>query len=114
MGESLTAKGHNGQINFDGKTVTIQREGLVARAAHGRNDKTLLLRHITAIQFKPVTFLSTGYIQFTVPGEISKNKPKGGRARATSKDENSVIFTKKQQAEFEALRIAIQTALAVL
>lgn len=114
MTETISAQGRNGQVTFDGKTVTITREGLVARATHGRSDKMLALRQISAIQLKPVSLLTTGYIQFTVPGEMSNNKGKGARTFDATKDENSIVFLKKQQPEFEAIRTAIQSALADL
>lgn len=114
MTETISAQGRNGQVTFDGKTVTITREGMAARLTHGRNEKMLALRHISAIQLKPVSLLTAGYIQFTVPGEISNNKGKGARTFDATKDENSVVFLKKQQPEFEAIRAAIQSALADL
>jgi len=112
--DTITAKGRNGQVTFDGKTVTIQREGAAARATHGRGDKMIALRQISAIQLKPVSLMTSGYIQFTVPGELSNNKGKGGRTIDAAKDENAVLFLKKQEPEFVALRNAIQTAIADL
>jgi len=114
MAATITANGRNGQVSFDGKTVTITREGLAARATHGRSEKSIPLRQITAVQFKPVSMLTTGYIQFTVPGETSNNKGKGARAFDAAKDENSVIFLKKQEDEFRDLKQAIQAAIADL
>ncbi len=114
MVNTVTAQGRNGQIAFDGKTVTIAREGFAARATHGRGEKMLSLRQIAAVQLKPVSLLTAGYIQFTVPGEVSNNKSKGGRTFDAPKDENSVVFLKKQEPEFIALRNAIQTAIADL
>lgn len=114
MTEQLVAKGHNGQVEFDGRMVTIKRDGFFARVAHGKNEKSLPLRQITAVQLKPVSLTSSGYIQFTVPGETSKNKRRGSAATSATKDENSVIFTKKHQSDFEALAKAINAALADL
>ena len=31
MSETITAKGYNGQVSFDGRFVTISRSGFVAR-----------------------------------------------------------------------------------
>lgn len=112
--EKITATGRNGQVDFDGKLVTIRREGLAARATHGRSEKAIPLRQITAVQLKPVSMLTTGFIQFTVPGEMSNNKGKGARTFSAASDENSVLFLKKQEPEFMALRNAIQGALADL
>ena len=99
---------------FDGKTVTIKREGFAARVGHGRSDKAIALRQITAVQLKPATSMLLGYIQFSVPGEVSKNAIRGSGKNAAAKDENAVIFTNKVGADFAALRDAIQTALADL
>lgn len=114
MTEQITANGRNGQVTFDGKTVTISREGAAARMTHGRGDKMLALRQIAAIQLKPVSMMTVGFIQFTVPGEMSNHNGKGTRAFDATKDENAVTFTKKQEPEFVALRNAIQAAIADL
>ena len=114
MAGTITAKGRNGQVSFDGKTVTITREGFAARATHGRSEKSIPLRQIAAVQFKPVSMLTTGYIQFTVPGEMTTSKAKGSRTFDATKDENSVVFLKKQEEEFHALKQAIQSAIADL
>ncbi len=113
MAESLAAHGRNGQVYFDGNTVTIKREGFAARVSHGRGDKSIPVRHISAVQFKPVTLMTVGFIQFTVPGEIATTTAqKGARGMDAAADENSVLFTKKQQPEFIALRDALQSAMS--
>ena len=114
MGDTITAQGRNGQVRFDGKTVTITREGFAARATHGRGEKSIPLRHVAGVQLKPVALLTTGFIQFTVPGELASSKQKGSRTFDATKDENAVVFTKKHEPEFIALRDAIQAAIADL
>lgn len=111
----IAAHGRNGQVYFDGKTVTIKREGFAGRAMHGRGDKSIALRHIAGIQMKPVSMMTVGFIQFTVPGEVSATTAqKGKRGLVAAEDENSVLFLKKQEPEFVALRDAIQNAIAEL
>ena len=112
MSEALTAKGRNGQVTFDGKTVTITREGAAARLTHGRGEKMLALRQIAAVQLKPVGLLTAGYIQFTIPGELGNERQKGSRTFDATKDENSVVFLKKSEPEFIALRDAVRAAIA--
>lgn len=109
---TTTAKGRNGQIEFDGRTVTIRREGLIGRAAHGRNEKTIPLSQITAVQFKPYSVFGWGYIAFTIPGTVETHSRLGRNAKAAHYDENAVTFNKHQQAAVEALRDAVNTALA--
>lgn len=115
MADVIAAHGRNGQVYFDGKTVTIKREGIAGRITHGRGDKSIALRHIAGMQMKPVSMMTAGFIQFTVPGEISSTAAmKGKRGLTAAEDENSVLFLKKQEPEFVALRDAIQSAIADL
>lgn len=114
MAEVIAAQGRNGQVSFDGKTVTITREGFAARVSHGRGEKSIPLRQIAAVQMKPVSLMTTGFIQFTVPGEISSKVQKGGRGLDAASDENAVLFLKKQEPDFVALRDAVQAAIAEL
>ncbi|MBE7953621.1 MULTISPECIES: DUF4429 domain-containing protein [Microbacterium] len=114
MAEVIAAQGRNGHVSFDGKTVTITREGFAARISHGRGEKSIPLRQIAAVQMKPVSLMTTGFIQFTVPGEISSKTQKGGRGLDAAADENAVLFLKKQEPEFIALGAAIKSALAEL
>jgi hypothetical protein len=107
----FSVKGHNGQIKFDGETVSITREGFFGRVGQGRSTKNLPIRSIGAVQFKPATALMNGYLQFSVQGEVSqRNNQLGSRVGNAAKDENSVIFTKKQQAEFQELSDALTEA----
>jgi hypothetical protein len=95
----IEVKGSNGQVVcFDGQFVTITRKGFIAR------EKRLPISQIAAVQWKPAGWAWNGFIQFTVPGG---NK----QATRAAKDENSVMFTKKQMPEFERLRAAIDEAI---
>lgn len=111
----IEAHGRNGQIVFDGKTVVIKRDGFAARVSHGRGDKAIPVRNIAAVQFKPNGLATVGFVQFTVPGEIATTHvQKGKRGLDAAADENAVLFTKKQEPAFIALRDAIQTAISDL
>jgi hypothetical protein len=52
-----------------------------------------------------------GFVQFTVPGDREKRSAFGSQTSSAGKDENSVIFIRKQMPEFEKLRAAVETAL---
>lgn len=110
--EPLFAKGVNGQLSFDGTTVTITREGFLARSTHGRSEKAYPVRSIGAVQVKPANALINGYIQLSVSGETSKKSIGIGKSYDAAKDENAVIFTKKQAPAFDAIKQAIQAAQA--
>ena len=104
--EFLEAKGiQGGTIIFDGKKITIKRRGFMAFATHGiKGDKIIPIKFITAIQFKSAGRFSNGYIQFSIMGG---REAKGGLLQAVH-DENTVLFKKKQQPEFEKIKEEIE------
>ena len=108
----ITANGHNGQVTFDGTFVTITRSGFLARATVGKGEKRLPIGSITGVQWKPASAMVNGFIQFTVPGGNEVRSHVGSQTRSAGQDENSVIFMRKQSAEFEALRAAVEQAIA--
>lgn len=106
----IEAAGQGGQMLFDGQYVTITRNGFLARATHGRGDKKIPLTAISAVQWKPAG-MTNGFIQLSIGG-ADRQAAKGGRTMNAAKDENSVVFTRKQQPAFEALRAALEQAIA--
>ena len=108
----IEAKGKNGVVRFDGQFVTIAREGMMARLTQGRGEKRIPVGQLSAVQIKPPDGLTNGFIQFSLAGGRESNKMKGGRTMAAAEDENSVIFTKKQEPAFLRLRDAVEQAIA--
>ncbi|MFE4651548.1 DUF4429 domain-containing protein [Streptomyces sp. NPDC056707] len=107
----MEAKGHGGQVDFDGQYVTIKRKGFLARSVVGKGEKRLHISNITAVQWKPAGMMVNGFIQFTVPGGNELKSSFGSQTSSAMQDENSVVFTKQQQPKFEILRAAIDTAI---
>lgn len=108
----MEAHGVNGQVAFDGMFVTITRKGLAARATVGKGEKRIPVRSVAAVQWKPAGFATNGYIQFTVSGGNENRARFGKQTVDAAKDENSVVFSKGHQGEFEALRSAIEAVIA--
>lgn len=108
----IEVKGHNGHVSFDGQYVTIIRKGFLARSSIGKGEKRLPISQIAAVQWKPAGWEWNGFIQFTVPGGNEQQSAFGSQTMRATKDENSVMFTKKQMPEFERLRAAIDEAIA--
>ena len=100
---SLYAKGYNGQITVSGDWLTIERKGF-GRIGHSKGDRRIPLANIQAVQMRPAGPIANGFIKFTIPGSP---ETRGGLKDAT-KDENAVIFTRKHQAEFDALRTHVE------
>ena len=106
-----TAKGLNGRVTFDGQVVAIERKGLWARVTLGKGTKSFPVTAITGVQLKPAGIVP-GFIQFTVPGGNEQTSSFGHQSSDASRDENSVLFGGRQQAEFVAVRDAVQAAVA--
>jgi hypothetical protein len=108
---SEAVEGHNGQVSFDGALITITRKGFRARTTIGKGEKRIPLSSITAVQLKPAGAIVNGFIQFSLPGGNEGRSKFGSQTTDAVRDENTVIFTKKQQPAFEALRDRIEEAI---
>ncbi|MDB4872831.1 MAG: hypothetical protein JWL97_3835, partial [Gemmatimonadales bacterium] len=108
----MEAKGHNGQIQFDGQFVTITRRGFLARTSVGKGDTRIHISQIAAVEWKPAGPLVNGFIRFAVAGSVAPMSSSGNRTQARVRDENSVIFTRQQRGAFEQIRAAIEQAVA--
>jgi hypothetical protein len=103
----MEAKGVNGQIQIDGDWLVIERKGL-GRVGYSKGDKRIALGQIIAVKMRPAGPLVNGFIHFSTPG---REEPTGGLS-AAKKDDNAVIFTRKHQAEFDALRAEVERYVA--
>jgi Domain of unknown function (DUF4429)/Short C-terminal domain len=108
----IEAKGANGHVTFDGRTVTITRKGFLARATVGKGTKAIPVHQITGVQWKKPGIAVRGFIQFTVPGGIERRSTFGSQTPNAVNDENSVLFDRAQIPQFEALRDAIQESIS--
>jgi len=106
----MHAEGVNGQVDFDGGMVTISRAGLMARGTVGKGEKRIPVKSIQAVEWKPASSLVRGFIQFSLGGSDASSRV-GKRTQDAARDENSVVFSKKQQAGFEAMRAAVEAAI---
>ena len=101
----MVVKGVNGQIQLSGRRITISRKGMMGFMSQGlKGDKEILISQISAIQFKKAG-ITNGYIQFTLIGGRESNSGLFG----STKDENSVVFKRKQHAGFDLLRARISS-----
>ncbi|MFH1325712.1 MAG: DUF4429 domain-containing protein [archaeon] len=101
----MEAQGINGKLIFGEGFIEIVRKGFMAFATHGfKGNKKIALKHISAIQFKSAGLMANGYIQFSF---IGGQESKRGILMATQ-DENTIMFNKKQQPEFEKIKEQIE------
>jgi hypothetical protein len=110
----MEVKGVNGQVSFDGHFVTIARKGFLARATLGKGDKRIPIGQLTAVQFKPAGALVNGFVQFSLGGGNERRSSFGSQSMEASRDENSVMFNRKQQPAFAELRSAVEAAMAAV
>ncbi|EEG10299.1 DUF4429 domain-containing protein [Pseudogulbenkiania ferrooxidans] len=96
----MKVSGVNGQLELAGDLLLIKREGFLAKAAFfGKGEKAVKVDALSSIEFKQAGWLSNGFIHFVFSG----SKTLDGNIDAAGKNENAVIFNKKQQADFQAL-----------
>lgn len=100
--------GSNGQIRLTYNRVIICRQGITAFMTQGqKGEKEIPIKNITAIQFKRVSGMTKGFIQFSM---IGYSESKGGVFDAVG-DENTVMFTEEQQHEFEEIKKYIDSVM---
>ena len=100
-GDTLIAIGVNGQIELAGNRVRITRKGFMGFLTQGlKGDKEILISQISSIQYRPAGDFARGYIQFAFLGS---QESKAGLLDSVT-DENSVLFDKEQQPEFDELK----------
>lgn len=104
--------GPNGQVDFDGSTVTIHRKGLLAKTTFGGGETVLAIRQIAGVEVKPAG-LTVGWIRFIVPGMVSQRGVTGDRAKVAAQEPNTVTFNGKKGTDaFQALASEVQAAIA--
>lgn len=110
---NITAKGHGGgSVSFDGQFLEIRHGGLEA-VTQGRSRKRVHVSQITAIDITPANWLSNGIFTVVMPGALIQQHARAGRrARQAGWNPNAVRFTKKHAAEFDAIRDAVESAIA--
>ena len=69
-----------------------------------KGQKSIPFSSITAVQFKPASIWTNGYLQFSIKGGIENR----GGLMAAGGDENSVLFQEKSQAQFEELKALVE------
>lgn len=100
-----------GSVSFDGTFVTIVRDGLAALSI-GRSTKRIPVASITAVQWRSASTWSVGFIQFTLAGGNEVRSRPGHQVRDAARDENSLVFDRKSMPQYEALRAAVEAAMA--
>ena len=103
----MEARGRGARVSFDGSYVTIARSGW---SAPGKGEKRIPVQSITAVRWKPAGLMS-GYIQFTVLGGSEVHTRSGRQTIDAARDENSVVFARRRQPDFQVLREAVEQAL---
>jgi hypothetical protein len=95
-------------ITLDGNFLRIRRKGFLNMSNHGLDgEKTIDINNMTGVQFKEAG-LTSGFIQFIVKGS---SESKGG-VFAAARDENSILFIKKEQKMAEEIKVYVENILA--
>lgn len=93
MNPIYTMKGPKDILEVFEHKLTIAPAGALGFLSKGvKGKKEIPFTSIVAIQFKEANFVTSGYLQFTIPGG---NESKGG-VFAAAQDENTFMFAKKK------------------
>ena len=63
---SMTVKGYNGTITFDGSTIQLNRKGLTAKLG-GITDTSFPITAVNHIEWKEPTLAVNGHLHFNIP-----------------------------------------------
>jgi len=104
--ERFGASGVNGTLEVVPDRIIIRRKrawmALLGQGLRGR--KEIAIDQVTGTRFKNATAFINGYIQFSIIGDAETRRG----ALDAAQDENSVMFTNKQQPGFERARELIE------
>jgi hypothetical protein len=100
----MKAVGVNGAVEIVGENLVLTRKLFFGKS---KGAKSIAIRSLTAVQHKRAG-LTAGFVQFVFSGS---GESKGGVFDAAS-DENSIMFYKVAQGQFDALITAVEAARA--
>jgi hypothetical protein len=104
----MRANGYlGGWVEFDGQFVTVGHGG-ATRFLAGKGVKRIHISQIASVQIKPAGPLVNGFIQFATAGGNERRSAFGRQTYDAGSDENSVVFRRGYQQEFEQLARAVE------
>ena len=101
----MEASGSNGQVQFNGKSVHITRDGFAGGASH-LEPWSMPVTAMTDVLLHEPKGLIPGFISFVTRSHAA---PSGYVSAAT--DEQTLLFKHKQAEEIEAVRTAVLAAI---
>jgi Domain of unknown function (DUF4429) len=107
MAAVIKAKGRGARLSYDGSVVTIHHKGFLARTTDDRGAKRIPIASIEEVRWGSAGSLVNGYISLRLIGATEPRSGFRGTIDA-AKDENSVLFTKRHQPDFERIRDQIE------
>lgn len=108
----VTGRKPQTEVQVDEDFVTIRRIGFDTRILVGKGEKRIPIHAITAVQWKPPGKRVSGFIEFSLGGGDERRSRFGTQTMDAAKDENSVVFTIHDEPAFQAVREAVEVAIA--
>ena len=91
-------------IKLDDNSMEIQRSGFWAGGLKG--EKKLFYKNISAVNMKAASTFEQGFLQFTLHGSPERSSLFGAIYLAS--DENSIIFSKKENGMMQELKTLVE------
>lgn len=108
--QSFVAEGKTGDLAFDGSVVELRRTRSYAVTGIAKGVKRVPLTSVSALQWKPASSFTNGYVQVVFAGSI-EHRPSLDWDNRAKYDENTITFTSAQQSRMNGVREAIEAAI---
>ncbi|MFS0783294.1 SHOCT domain-containing protein [Bacillus sp. 1P06AnD] len=96
-------------VTIDNQFLRIKRKGALNFFNHGMDgEKTIDITNMSGVQVKKAGSMTNGYIQFIFMGS---KENKGGLMAAT-KDENTIMYAKKEQSYVDEIQKYVEDMIA--
>lgn len=101
----FSIKGKNGKLSVYEYKIKISGRGLWGLLFHGlRGKKEIFFDQITAVKMRKGSLVNRGYLHFT----FNEFHPQKNQFIKISDDENSILFSHKNNEEFEKAKLFIE------
>jgi hypothetical protein len=109
----IEARGWNGIVRLDGDRVTVERFRPKGKIGGLRGTWSATITPQMTLSSREAGRIRGGYLQVITPGQSSVSRREAaGEFDAVAKDPAGVIYQRKESADFEAMKDALQSAIA--
>lgn len=99
----LQLQGPSARLELYDDHLTITATGAIGKMSQ-KGSRTIYLKDITSVQYKPGSLVSGGYLHFTVPG----GRQMLAGVQGAAANDNAIVFVKKENGTAEQVKAQIE------